>query len=324
MAYERKIKKFKELIEININERKDNIINIIDSTNLVTNDGEIITLHDDIKENIAKTIIKSEAEQTVKEIQKKEEYKKYISAKTDFQNCINENFGSFYFNFYNSISPTLERQYKFRFIYLCTYLKYNDNRLMYKQQNGLYKLYKENDLMELLKLKRAEYFNTKKALIENGLIKIDTDKNIIVNDKISFVGDITKGDKRSYTTIFKESIQELYKNSLPREHKLLGLLIDLLPLINFKFNIICYNPNCELMEDIRPLSLKDISEYFKIYTGKNITSLKNKLLKIKVNKQDAIMYMERDGMKAFVVNPSIYYKGNNINDLNYLIDLFRI
>ena len=36
------------------------------------------------------------------------------------------------------------------------------------------------------------------------------------------------------------------------------------------------------------------------------------------------MYMERDGMKAFVVNPAIYYKGNNINDLNYLIDLFRI
>ena len=33
---------FKELIEININERKDNIINIIDNTNLVTNDGEII------------------------------------------------------------------------------------------------------------------------------------------------------------------------------------------------------------------------------------------------------------------------------------------
>ena len=316
--------KFKELIEININERKDNIINIIDSINLVTNDGEIINLHDDIKESIAKTIIKSEAEQTTKEIQKKEEYKKYISAKTDFQNCINENFGSFYFNFYNSITPTLERQYKFRFIYLCTYLKYNDNRLMYKQQNGLYKLYKENNLMELLRLSERETRNTKKALIENGLIKIDADKNIIINDRISFLGELTKGDKRAYTRIFKDAIQELYNNSLPREHKLLGLLIDLLPLINFKFNIICYNPNCELVEDLQPLSLKDISEYFKLYTGKNITSLKNKLLKIKVNKQDAIMYMERDGMKAFVVNPSIYYKGNNINDLNYLIDLFRI
>ena len=63
------------MIKININERKDNIINIIDNTNLVTRDGEIIKLHDDIKESIAKTIIKSEAEQTVKEIQKKEEYK---------------------------------------------------------------------------------------------------------------------------------------------------------------------------------------------------------------------------------------------------------
>ena len=52
--------------------------------------------------------------------------------------------------------------------------------LCYNLIYSLYKLYKEGDLMELLKLKRAEYFNTKKALIENDLIKIDTDKNIII------------------------------------------------------------------------------------------------------------------------------------------------
>lgn len=312
------------MIVININKRKTNIINIIDNTILATNDGEIVNLHGDIIEDIAKSIIKNEAENSTINNINKEEYKKYLKEKTDFQLCISESFGSFYFNFYNSIPDCLDRQYKFRFIYLCTYLKYNDNRLMYKQSNGLYKLFKESDLMELLKLSERETRNTKKSLKDNNLIDIDSDKNILINNKISFVGEISKYNQKEYTRVFKQSIQELYNNSNPREHKLLGLLIDILPLINFKFNIICFNPECEIIEDLKPLSLKDISEYFKVYTGKNISSLKTKLLKIKVNKQDAIMYMERDGMKCFAVNPSVYYKGNKIEDLSYLMDLFRI
>lgn len=312
------------MFKININERKDNIITIINNTQLATKDGEITNLHDDIKENIAKAIIKSEAEELTKNEEKKEEYKKYLEEKTEFQKCIGETFGSFYFNFYNSIPYTLEKQFKFRFIYLCTYLKYNDNRLMYKQDNGLYKLFKVGDLMGLLQLSEREFKKTKKALIDNKLISIDEDKNIIINDKVSFMGEISKYNQREYTRIFKQSIQDLYKNSLPREHKTLALFIDLLPLVHFKYNIICFNPQCELMEDIKPLDIKQISTYLKTYTGKNVNSLRNKLLKIKVNLQDVMMYMERDGMKCVVVNPSVYYKGNKIEDLNYLIDLFRI
>jgi len=81
--------------------------------------------------------------------------------------------------------------------------------------------------MELLQLKEREYYNTKKSLIDNQLISIDEDKNIIINDNISFVGKVAKGTKEDYIRIFKESIKELYKQSLPREHKKLGLFIEL-------------------------------------------------------------------------------------------------
>lgn len=310
---------------MNINERIDNIKEVINNTNLADENGVVIdSLHNDILEDIAKSIIKSEAVVTTKNKESKEEYKKYLKSKTDFENLLNNKFGSFYFNFFNSIPKSLDKQYKFRFIYLCTYLKYNDNRLMYKQSNGLYKLYKENDLSDILHLGNTEYYKTKKILIENNLMSIDDDKNICVNNRISLVGEISKYNKRDYTRIFKDTVQKLYNSSKPREHKLLGMFIDLLPLINFKFNIICSNPDCELMEDVKPLTISDISQYFNIYTGKNISSLKRKLLSIKLDNKDMLMYVEKSDINGFLVNPSLYYKGNNIEDLNYLIELFKL
>ena len=75
---------------------------------------------------------------------------------------------------------------------LCCYMKFNDDKMVFKVNNNKYNHIKAIELNDLLKLKRAEYFNTKKALIENGLIKIDADKNIIINDRISFLGELIK------------------------------------------------------------------------------------------------------------------------------------
>lgn len=309
---------------MNINERVENIKEVINNSNLATKDGELTNLHDNVVESIAKDIIKSEALITTDNEEKKREYKKYLRDKNDFEALLNNKFGSFYFNFFNIIPKTLDKQYKFRFIYLCTYLKYNDDRLMYKQENGLYKLYKESDLKDLLNITLREVQRTKKALIENKLISIDDESNIHINNKISLVGEINKHNKNEYARIFKDTIQRLYKQSKPRDHKMLGLFIDMLPLINFKFNILCFNPECELMEDIKPMTIADISEYFKIYTGKNVSTLRKKLLSIKLDKQFMLMYIENGDINGFLVNPSLYYRGNNINDLNYLIELFKL
>lgn len=312
------------MIVIKINDKKEQIKETLKNNNIITIDGEIVKIHDDIIEKLFKEIISKEAEQNAKDNIKIENYKKYIKEKSTFQQAIYEKLGSFYFNFYNSIPCKLDRQYKFRFLFLCTYLKYGDDRLQYKQENRIYKIFNEGDLMKLLKLKKTEYSKTKKELLNSNLISIDKDSHIHINNNISTVGAISKYNQRDYTRVFKDTVRELYNKSEPRQHKQLGLFIDLLPYIHFKFNIICKNPTCELMEDIQPLTPKELAEDLKLYTGKNVSSFKRKLLSIHIGDKEGMLFVERFNKKFFVVNPLIYYKGTKIEDLNYLIELFKI
>ena len=50
-----------------INEQKEIIENVLKESNIVTNDGELIEIHDDIINQISSKIIKTTAEKTVEE-----------------------------------------------------------------------------------------------------------------------------------------------------------------------------------------------------------------------------------------------------------------
>ncbi|MBI6005857.1 hypothetical protein H8J86_07815 [Clostridium perfringens] len=260
---------------------------------------------------------------TAKEEEKIKDIINFTREKSDFENNILHNLGHFYFNFYKKLPNKLDKQYIFRFIYLCTYLKYGDNRLMRRVKQNKYELIKVSDLMDLLKLGKTEYNKTKKVLEESNLIKVNKDYTVAIDNKISFIGKVNKNNKQEYSRIFKESIQELYNNSTPREHKRLALFIELLPFIHYKYNIICKNPRCELMQDVEPFTIQELQK-ISGNGGKNITRFKNNLLNIMVGGQKAMMLVEDYEKKFFIVNPKIYYKGNDLEDLTYLINLFRI
>ncbi|NGU31080.1 hypothetical protein G6Z34_13395 [Clostridium perfringens] len=260
---------------------------------------------------------------TAKEEEKIKDIINFTREKSDFENNILHNLGHFYFNFYKKLPNKLDKQYIFRFIYLCTYLKYGDNRLMRRVKQNKYELIKVSDLMDLLKLGKTEYNKTKKVLEEGNLIKVNKDYTVAIDNKISFIGKVNKNNKQEYSRIFKESIQELYNNSTPREHKRLALFIELLPFIHYKYNIICKNPRCELMQDVEPFTIQELQK-ISGNGGKNITRFKNNLLNIMVGGQKAMMLVEDYEKKFFIVNPKIYYKGNDLEDLTYLINLFRI
>lgn len=260
---------------------------------------------------------------TAKEYEKVKDIINFNKEKTEFEENIIYRLGHFYFNFYNKLPKKLDKQYIFRFIYLCTFLKYEDNRLMKRIKRNKYKIIKVSELMDLLQLGKTEYNKTKKELENNDLITTNNDKTISINNKISFMGKVDKHNKQEYSRVFKEAIQELYNNSTSREHKRLALFIELLPFIHYKYNIICKNPRCELMEDIDPFTIQELKEISN--TGSNnITRFKNQLLNIFVDKEKSMMIIEDYDKKFLVVNPKIYYKGNNIDDLTYLINLFRI
>ncbi len=292
--------------------------NIIKQNNIITEDGELVRLHDQVYENLAMDFITYQEQQEEARREQKEKAK-FFRDKTEFEQAIKSNLGSFYFNFYNSL-PKIERQYLFRFIYLSTYLKYDDDRIMIKDGQR-YKLIKENELQKLLGLKKTEYFNTKKVLIDNKLIRVDPDGYIHINSKISTLGNISR-TKKEYTRIFKDSIRELYEKSTPREHKKLYIFYELLPYINYNLNIVCFNPEEVNPELIEPITINDIIDNF--YINKQRSVAKKQLLTMTLGGEYLFIMITKYNKDFFVVNPKLYYKGNKIEDLNYLIDLFRV
>lgn len=211
----------------------------------------------------------------------------------------------------------MEGQFLFRFIYLATFMNY-DNLLSDSK-----KLIKEEQLIDILNLGKTEFYKTKKYLIENNFITIQDNKTILVNDKYCKKGKINKTKSIEVVRMFNDAIRELYEKSTPKEHKKLALLLDILPFINLKFNVVCHNPKCEYEENIEPYTMPELCNILG-YDKSNASRLKKDLLKLKVNNELVIGIFEKENGKAIYVNPSVYYKGIKMEDIKNLQSMFRI
>lgn len=123
--------------------------------------------------------------------------------------------------------------------------------------------------------------------------------------------------------IFDKAIQELYKKSTPKEHKKLSLLIDILPYVNFRHNVICKNPEEEDFLKIQPMTMKELC----VAIGQDERKpslLKNKLFKLTVSGEIVVGVFDKVIGSCIYVNPKVYYKGNNIEELEGLARMFKI
>ena len=256
--------------------------------------------------------------QGVQDSQNKKEVTKDIlkmkKEQDEFQREVLDKYGGLYFKFYNRID--IEGQFLFRFLYLCSYMNY-DNYL----SDGR-RLIKYNSLNELLKLSDAEYKRTIKYLIDNKLIKKENNL-ILINCKYCKKGEIHKTKSIEVIRMFDEAIRELYDKALPREHKKLSLLVAILPYVNFRYNIVCKNPNEDNIELIEPYKMSELCELLG-YDKTNSSRLKRQLFALRINKEEVIGIFEKSFGKAILVNPRLYYKGNKLEDIVYLAELFRI
>lgn len=265
---------------------------------------------DEYKEGYLQGVIDS---QTKKEIIK--DIMEMKEEQTDFHKRLLDTYGSFYFNFYKRLS--IEGQFLFRFIYLCSFMNY-DNYL----SNGR-RLLRESDLQDMLLLGKSEYYKTKDYLLEKDLISIDADGLISINSKYCKKGKINKTKVVEVIRMFNNSIQELYQKALPREHKKLAILLDILPYINYKYNIICYNPTEENIELIKPIKMPDLCEMLG-YDRSNSSRIKKQLFSLRVNGEKVIGLWQVENTDALLVNPRVYYKGGEDSGLDYLEALFSI
>lgn len=286
--------------------------------NFVTEDGEVVRLHDKSIEELAMGTVNMSEELKGNRTDKQLEIAKAIAERTEFENILIEECGSFYFNFYGRLASTIDNPAMlFRFLYLCTYMNYDgylsDGR----------RLIKADGLKELLRLKDREFYETKKYLLSNNLISIDDKIVVSINANYCKKGKVNKIGKIEVIRMFNNAIRGLYEKSLPREHKKLALLVKLLPYLNFKHNIICKNTDCEYKEYIEPYSLPELAELLG-YGRTNTTKLKKDLFKLRFDNELVIGIFECDNGKFIYVNPKVMYKAtNSILEFREAVDMFK-
>ena len=247
---------------------------------------------------------------------------KYLKERTEFEEYINNNFGSFYFNNYADLWRSLTKENSalaFRFLYLCTYADY-DGFLRINGNDSIYM--KIQDFKNVFNMSTGMISKLKNELLDKNLI-FNVDNKLQVNLDYYTRGKLSKEDKKLSVRTFDDGIRELYLKSKPTEHKKLGLMIPLLKYVNVHLNIICKNVNEEYAEYMNPLDMREICDVIG-YDYEHANRLKEILTTTTVKGKPIIALMKHDNASFFVVNPALFYKGKNIEKLKALIDLFDV
>ena len=176
---------------------------------------------------------------------------------------------------------------------------------------------------------RGSINDTYKFLLECGFIQETEDGFITINESIArekikdHIKELHKEDKDyTYTRVFCESILNLYKEMESRKRQQLSNLYAILPYINFKYNRLCKNPTETDKHKLEYLGWSDLCEICG-YDKSNFHKLRKDLMKLKINGQYILMDTIRgENVNVIIVNPHIYYAGDNVTELKAIMDLF--
>lgn len=283
-----------------------------------------------MKSKIKDTVIVMETSMTTGEVT---EYEKNIYEQLSVQDEINkrkskdmlyatidDEFGNYFLYFYNNMNEIdIPTNMKARFLYLCTYIGYNEYLIdTYDNDKRLLVPLSRKDLESLLGLSEREFKTTIKSLTDSGLLIFDG-KYYKVNTNVIIRGNTNC--KKGYTRVFFNSVRHLYKNCKPIQHKQLYYLFMILPYVNVQHNVVCSNIEEEMQENIEALNVKDMCDIC-FYNRHDSTKFKNNLLKFKIGDKDVLIISYRGTGEFIRINPSVYYAGTRIGDLNDLMGEF--
>lgn len=234
---------------------------IDDTTGEVIEDAKVLTRQQ-------QDIIKSKKE-------RKEEL--YFSKKlTDCE------YGNFYFLIYNinsKLFPMLSNSTITRLIYLATYINYDTGKISY--DNG--KTINEDNILELLRISRAQYFRFKKEITESGIVSLK-DGEFYLNTSIFKKGKLTFNYEGNLSAVkmYINSIREIYETADVESHQSLYYFYNLIPYINREWNIVCTNP---FETDKSKIDFITLGEFANIvgYDGNHIKRLKKLLWSMRFN-----------------------------------------
>lgn len=227
-------------------------------------------------------------------------------------------FISFNMNTISELVEKLGNAGTVKFIFLCTYI--SKNNVLKLGDNNTY-ITKKN-MRELLPVSKNIFFKFYKKVMESGLL-ILKDKHYYIDKKYS-TKQQSKTNKKStnYTRLYKKQIRELLINE--KFTRALSNIFKMLPYINYTYNILCENPECDDINLINPLKAPEICKKIK-YDHSNPMRLINKLMSYKINNEQILIFTEIPTInkKCYIINPKLVYKKANLQVFEKLLAIFE-
>lgn len=223
--------------------------------------------------------------------------------------------GHFYFA-HEDCTQSIKPQTLARLLFLATYLGYN-NSLLYCSER---KMLKKAELPDLLKLKSNTFYKfwgevSGKYIYEqpDGSLKMSP---LFCRGKLQ-----NRTDRKSagnYQQIYIEALRQLYWQTPVSKHCHLGYVFEMLPHINWEYNLLCWNPS---EKDLEKVDLMTIDELCAIigYNKSQRARLWNSCQQLKFQNSgrthNLVSFvpggdMQIGNMRIFI-NPRVIYRGSN-------------
>ena len=263
----------------------------------------------------------------IQDIEHKKKVQTAIQKKNSKYLLSNDMCGSFYWMIYDggtnkAIDLGITSASLTRFIYLCTFMDY-DNTLKKDRSKYLTK----NEIKEKINISNRSFDYFWKECIDSGLI-IETGEGIRIATDMFQVGKLKKNNNNVAVKMFKAAIRNMYENTVPTSHKNLAYLFMLIPFLNLKYNVICENPLETDKSKIKPLSIGDICDKLGL-SRRNQEKFAKKMLKTSIMCNDghtrsavsALIDVKDNQFRYRVfVNPQLYNAYINDDNIKYLAD----
>lgn len=129
--------------------------------------------------------------------------------------------------------------------------------------------------------------------------------------------------------LYKRTIQQMYKKLPPTKHRYFGYVVQLVPLINFEWNVVCHNPQETNRYHLQPLSFKEVCKelgYEYTNSGELRKALTSPIFEWQGYKQALCGFFEMNTeygtQKSMVVNPNILFAGTHLENIGILEVVF--
>lgn len=227
---------------------------------------------------------------------------KYVVNKE--KQTFNSDFTWIVFEYGKELLPNIKDQSLVRLIYLSTICDYD----------GI--LPPKSVIKKKLKLSDKYWSYFFKEMRSNNLILEDEETGALCLNKDFFIKGSLKemSDKRDCTRLFCNFIQDVYDacDNIKSINQI-SYLYKLIPFVNRRTNIVCYNPKEQDPEKVYPITLGEFCDMIG-YSRKNARRLVSDLLSLKCNGQNLIGFFVTNLNQTswkIIVNPHVYYGGQN-------------